>query len=120
MTGWNSEVEEPFRGDPRFWRALGLSVDALLALVLAFVLNAFVGGLARLAFVAPAALLLASAWVGRSSTGRTRLQFAGPREWRDAERRAVAAALPGAFLRYLRPRSRQTGQAKLGVGQDAA
>jgi hypothetical protein len=52
----------------------------------------------------PVALLVMGWRDARASTGRTRSVFATREEWRAAERQAVAAAVPGAFVRHLRPR----------------
>jgi len=96
---WTTKVDEPFRTDARFWQAVGLSVDALLAMLAAGVLVALLGPLATVAFVLPAVLLLLAARAGRASSAMTRAAFDGRIAWRDAERRAVAAALPGAVIR---------------------
>lgn len=102
MRSWTPRVDAPFRDDPQFWASVGRSVDALLTLVAATVLAVVLGAWAALAFVVPVLLLAASARDARSSSGRTRAAFASRNEWRDAERQAVAAAIPGAFTRYLR------------------
>lgn len=101
-TDWTARVDSPFREDPEFWGSVGRSVDALLALVAATVLVVVLGAWAALAFLVPALLLAVSARDARSSSARTRPQFASRGEWRDAERQAVAAAIPGAFTRYFR------------------
>ena len=99
MSAWTTKVGDPFRDDPRFWRAVGLSVDALLAMVLVVVLSAFFGTIALVSLVLPVALLVVAAVDGRASTAQTRPAFADRVAWRDAERQAVAAALPGALVR---------------------
>jgi hypothetical protein len=106
MGAWSTRVEDPFRSDHRFWRAVGLSVDALLAVAVVVVVAVFVGAIALVALVVPAALLAIAAWQGTASTADSRPTFTGRVAWRDAERRAVAAALPGAFLRPRWGRSR--------------
>ena len=101
---WAANVEEPFRDDPQFWASVGLSTDALWTLVIATVLVVLLGPIAAIAFVVPVLLLVVSARDARASTARTRPLFADHNEWRDAERRAVAAAIPGAFVRHVRRR----------------
>ena len=102
MTQWTPRVQDPFREDPEFWASVGRSADALVALVVATVLVVVVSPWAAVAFVVPAALLVLSGRDARSSSARTRPQFASRIEWRNAERQAVAAAIPGAFVRYFR------------------
>jgi hypothetical protein len=99
MTRWAQQVGEPFRSDDEFWRAIGLSVDAFLALVAAVILTLVVGGVAGVAFVVPGVLLVAASVIARRSSARSREQFGDAAAWREAERRAVAAALPGAVTR---------------------
>jgi hypothetical protein len=93
MTGWTARVEEPFRSDRRFWQSVVASIAALVAVV-ATALAVTLGG-SRLAFLAvlPVVLLVVAAGEARASTSQTRPQFATRTEWREAERRAVAAAL---------------------------
>lgn len=93
MTGWTARVEEPFRSDRRFWHSVAASVAALVSVV-AVVLAVTLGG-SGLAFLAvlPVLLLVLAAGEARASTARTRPQFDSRAQWRDAERRAVAAAL---------------------------
>jgi hypothetical protein len=105
MTQWTPRVQDPFREDPEFWASVGRSTDALLALLVATVLVVVVSPWAAIAFVVPAVLLVLSARDARSSSARTRQQFASRIEWRDAERQAVAAAIPGAFVRYFRAKT---------------
>lgn len=95
-------MTEPFRDDPRFWSSVGLSVDAVLTLLVAVVLTSVFGEAGAIAFALPVGLLVVAGLLGRRSTAQTRPLFASRGEWRDAERRAVAAALPGAFLRHVR------------------
>ena len=104
MHGWTSGVEQPFRDDPQFWAAVGRSADAFWTLLVVTVLVAMLGGYAAIAYVVPVALLIMAARHARASTARTRPSFASREEWREAERRAVAAAIPGALVRYMRPR----------------
>jgi len=105
---WTARVAEPFRDDPRFWSSVGASADALLTLGAAGVLLVTLGRWSGAAFAVPV-LLLWRAWAhGRASSASARPQFESVHEWRDRERDAVAAALPGAFVRHLRrlsPRS---------------
>ena len=99
---WAAGVEEPFRDDPQFWASVGRSADAFWTLVVATVLVVVLGSYAAVAFVVPLALLIASARNALASTARTRPLFGNRVEWRDAERRAVAAAIPGALIRHVR------------------
>lgn len=100
MTGWSDHVDDPFRTDPGFWRAVVLNVAALVSILVVAVVNAVVDTTwVRFLVVVPIALLVAAATVGHAATQRTRPSFAGPDEWRAAERRAVAAALRGAVSR---------------------
>lgn len=100
MTGWTAQVEAPFRDDASFWRAVGLSVTAFVSLVAVAIACAVVRSPQLwLAFVVPLGLLAASAAYGRAATERTRPDFSDRSEWRDAERRAVAAALRGLVMR---------------------
>jgi len=101
---WSSRVEAPFAGDRQFWTSVGRSVDALWALVIATVLVVALGRYAAVAFCAPVVLLIMSWRDARRSSAHTRPLFDSRDEWRAAERQAVATALPGAFVRYLRPR----------------
>lgn len=102
MTGWTSSVEEPFQHDPDFWTSVGRSSDAFWTLVVATVLVVALGRLAFAAFVVPAALIVLSGRHARASTARTRPLFETRAQWREAERRAVAAAIPGGLVRHLR------------------
>jgi hypothetical protein len=104
MNGWTSNVEAPFDTDPRFWTSVGRSADALWTLVIATVLVALLGRYAAAAFVVPVVLLAISGRDARASSAHTRASFGNRQEWRAAERQAVAAALPGALVRHLRPR----------------
>ena len=92
----------PFRDDPRFWASVGRSVDALWTLVVATALVAALGRYAAFAFVVPVLLIVISGRDARASTRDTQPLFATRADWRAAERQAVAAALPGAFVRYWR------------------
>jgi hypothetical protein len=102
VSEWTSRVETPFRGDRQFWTSVGRSADALWTLALATVLVAAFGPYAAIAFCVPVVLLVLSGRDARASTERTRPLFPTRDEWRAAERQAVAAALPGAFVRHLR------------------
>jgi hypothetical protein len=102
VSGWTSKVEAPFRDDASFWASVGRSADALWALLIATVLVATSGAYAAIAFFGPAVLLVVSGRDARASSARTRPMFSTRDEWRTAERQAVAAALPGAFVRYFR------------------
>lgn len=102
MNGWTAKVEAPFRDDPGFWESVGRSADALWTLVIATVLVVILGAWAAIAFLGPALLLVISGREARASGAQTRPLFATREEWRAAERKAVAAALPGAFVRYFR------------------
>ena len=100
MTGWTTQVEEPFAGEPKFWRAVALSTAALVTVFVAAVGSALVGAPAGLAlFAVPVALLALSLTFARAASARTRQQFADRIAWRDAERRAVASALTGLVRR---------------------
>ena len=102
MSEWTSKVEAPFRGDRQFWTSVGLSVDALLTLVVATALVAAFGRFAVIAFCLPIVLLVLSWRAAQLSTAHTRPLFSTREEWRAAERQAVAAAIPGALMRHLR------------------
>lgn len=102
MAGWTSKVGAPFREDPQFWASVGRSVDALWTLLVATALVAVLGRYAAFGFVVPAVLLIMGGRDARASTARTRPVFASRDDWRAAERQAVAAALPGAFVRHFR------------------
>jgi hypothetical protein len=93
MSVWSSEVDEPFRSDERFWRSVAASLLALVAVPVAVTLTVLLGPIAAAAFVVPALLLAVAGREARASTAASRPRFATRDEWRDAERRAVAAAL---------------------------
>jgi hypothetical protein len=96
MSGWTTRVDEPFAGEPRFWRAVALATAALGTVVVAAAGSALIGGPVGLAlFAVPAALLALSLTFARAASARTRVQFDNRVAWRDAERRAVASALRG-------------------------
>lgn len=99
MRAWTSAVDEPFRSDERFWQSVAASMDAFAALVVAVVVFTAVGGLSAVLFVAPVVLLAVAAVHGRASSARTRASYPTRGDWRDAERRAVAAAMRGALTR---------------------
>ena len=109
MPGWatidrfSADVPEPFRSDPGFWSSVAASADALLLTIPAIglgVLLVFTAGPAwsPLPFLAPAAMLVRAGVRGRDSARRSQQRFANRREWRDAERGAVAAV----FVRVMR------------------
>ena len=102
MHAWTARVEAPFRADGQFWTSVGRSADALWTLLIATVLVATLGPYAAVAFCVPVGLIILSSRDARASTARTRPLFSTRDEWRAAERQAVAAALPGAFIRHLR------------------
>jgi hypothetical protein len=97
-------VAEPFSSDAGFWASLAASADALLGLVAAagsgviLVLSGD-GAWSAVPFVVPAGLALRAAAIGRVSSRRSRQSFATTREWRDAEREAVALAFGHALVR---------------------
>ena len=101
---WAANVESPFRDDPQFWASVGRSADAFWTLLLATVLVVLLGVYAAITFVVPVLLLVVSGGHARASTACTRPSFADRNEWRVAERRAVAAAIPGALVRHVRRR----------------
>jgi hypothetical protein len=107
-TDWSDDVAEPFRSDRDFWASVAASADALLATVLAAVaataLALTVGDAwPLLPFVVPAGLLVHAARCGRLSARRSRDAFAGPEQWRAAERRAVAQVFGRVLLRRRTP-----------------
>ena len=102
MTGWSARVEEPFRADDRFWTSVGASVDALICLVAASVVFILFPGWSGVAFGAPVVLMLRAWWFARASSADSKRRFETVEEWRLREREAVAAALPGAFVRHVR------------------
>jgi len=102
VSGWTSKAEAPFRDDPRFWSSVGRSVDAFWTLLIATALVITLGSYAAFAFLVPVVLLVMGWRDARASTARTRPLFTGRDEWRAAERQAVAAAIPGALVRYFR------------------
>lgn len=93
MRAWSRTVDNPFRDNGAFWRSIAASVGALATFVLAVLLHVTVGAVGAVAYVVPAALLVLAAVAGRASSAVTRPTFATDEEWREAERRAVAAAL---------------------------
>ena len=99
MRSWKCDVAEPFASDHDFWRSVGSSVDASLALAVTITLAALLGPVAAVTFVIPVGLLAYAALTGRRSAGRTREQFGSRVEWRDAERQAVASVLLRAYVR---------------------
>jgi hypothetical protein len=95
----STDIAEPFRSDDQFWRAVVASLFALVTLMVAVVLTGLVGGWGAVAFAVPVLLLIVASREAKASTARTRPTFASRQEWRDAERRAVAAALARAGRR---------------------
>jgi len=95
----SSEVAEPFRSDDRFWHSVTASLFALMTVLAAALLTGMFGRWGAAAFVVPVLLLVVAARDAKASTARTRPTFATTEEWRDAERRAVAAALARAGRR---------------------
>jgi len=93
VTGWTTRVEEPFRSDRRFWQSVAASLASLVAGAATALAVALGGHALAVLAVAPVVLLGVAAGEARASTARTRPQFASRAQWRDAERRAVAAAL---------------------------
>ena len=102
MTVWTAKVDAPFRDDAMFWASVGRSVDAFWTLLIATVLVIVLGSYAAFAFLVPAVLLVMGWRDARASTARTRPIFGTRAEWQAAERQAVAAAIPGALVRYFR------------------
>src|SRR6476646_7435621 len=107
MTEWTAKVEAPFRDDRQFWASVGRSADAFWTLVISAVLVAVLGRYAIAAFCVPIVLLALSARHARASTEHTRPLFTSREQWRAAERNAVAAAIPGALVRRLKPGHRR-------------
>jgi hypothetical protein len=105
LPAWADAVAEPFRSDQRFWRSVYASADALLAVVIAAVFAlalAFgVGGAWVLVpFVLPVPFIARAAHAGWTSSRANRAEFAERRrEWRAAERQAVASVFRHVLLR---------------------
>lgn len=89
----SADVEEPFHSDDRFWRSVAASLLALVTIIAATAVTAFVGRWGVLVFVVPLALLVMAGRDARASTALSRPTFQTRADWRAAERRAVAAAL---------------------------
>ena len=102
VTGWASGVDAPFRDDPQFWASVGRSADAFWTLLVATALVVAFGSYAAGAFVVPVLLLVVSGRDARASSARTRPLFPTRNDWRAAERRAVATAIPGSLVRHVR------------------
>ena len=94
----NRTVGQPFASDPWFWVSVRASGYALVLLVGAAALTAFLGRPWAATFLAPAVLLALAAATGRLSSRRSRTAFDDRRLWRDAERQAVAHAFVPALL----------------------
>jgi len=88
-----SEVAEPFRSDDQFWRSVTASLFALVALLAAALATGIAGSWGAVAFVLPVVLLAVATRAAKASTTRTQPTFASKKEWREAERQAVAAAI---------------------------
>jgi hypothetical protein len=103
---WAADVAEPFRSDHDFWASLAASADALISLAAATavaIVLVLTGERAwsLLPFVVPAVMAVRAVLIARVSSRHSKEAFEDRREWRDAERTAVAAT----FLRALgRPR----------------
>ena len=100
---WTGKVAEPFRSDGAFWSGLAASADALAVLAAAVVVSVVlvltgVGAWSLLAFAVPAVLAVRAGLISRASSKHSQAAFADRRQWRDAERAAVATA----FFRVLR------------------
>lgn len=94
---WTSTVAEPFRSDRDFWSGLAASADALVtlgaAIAISVVLALTGAGLwALLPFVVPAVLAVRATLISAASSRRNRQAFADSKQWREAERTAVATA----------------------------
>jgi len=89
----SSDVAEPFRSDAQFWRSVVASMFALVTVLAAALVTGLAGRWGAVAFAVPVLLMAVAAREAKASTARTRPTFATSQEWRDAERRAVAAAL---------------------------
>ena len=99
MSSAGGPVGEPFASDANFWRSVRASCAALISVGAATTLTALLGPLWALSYTVPAALLVSAAIAGRASSRRSQRAFASHELWRDAERRAVAAALVPPRLR---------------------
>lgn len=91
-------VGQPFVSDPWFWVSVRASGYALVLLVGATALTVSLGAAWSVTFVAPTVLLALAAVTGRLSSRRSRTAFDDRRQWRDAERQAVANAFVPALL----------------------
>jgi hypothetical protein len=94
---WTNDIAEPFRSDGEFWNGLAASADALVSLAGAIAVAVVLaltgqGAWSVLPFAFPAGLAIRAAAVSAASSRRSRSAFADKREWRDAERAAVATA----------------------------
>jgi hypothetical protein len=101
---WSQQIAEPFRSDREFWNGLAASADAVIALVAAAavaVVLALTGHAlwALTPFAVPGVLAVRAGFISRSSSRRSRDQFAERQDWRDAERTAVASAFGKALSR---------------------
>jgi hypothetical protein len=101
---WTSNIAEPFRSDGDFWSGLAASADALVTLGAAIAISVVLAltgqGLWSLVpFAVPAGLTIRAALISGASSRRSRESFADPKEWRDAERNAVATAFGKALSR---------------------
>ena len=94
-----TRADQPFRDDPDFARSVAASADALLGLLVATALALILGAFGAVAFAVPLALLVRAGVTGRRSAARSRAVIADVREWREAERRAVASTFWPAVIR---------------------
>jgi hypothetical protein len=96
-------VAEPFQSDPRFWRSVAASADALIMFVVALPVAWLVGPrIGVYLLLVPVALLVRAGRLGRESARASRSVVGA--SWRDAERQAVARAFVPVLLR---PRHRR-------------
>ena len=91
-------VGQPFATDPWFWVSVRASGYALVLLVGATAITASLGAAWAATFLAPTVLLAVAGVTGRLSSRRSRTAFDDHRQWRDAERQAVAHAFVPALL----------------------
>jgi hypothetical protein len=99
VTAWSSRAPEPFAGNAEFWRSVGASMDAFVALILATIAAVLAGAWGAVAFIVPLALLVRAAIAGRASERVTKPHFESHEAWRLAERQAVGAVMGKALIR---------------------
>jgi hypothetical protein len=107
---WATDVAEPFRSDHDFWASLAASADALISLVAAAAVAVVLVLTGQrlwslLPFVVPAVLAIRAVLIARVSSRHSKEAFEDRREWRDAERTAVAATFRRALGRRRVPRT---------------